>query len=85
MPMIRKLSIVVLALSMSAASAYAMAPMKGHMMKGHHMMMHKGMMCAEGQTKAACMCGSKNMATGGKPQMCKAGQWCHSFNGMCTM
>jgi hypothetical protein len=79
--MIRKLSIVVLALSMSAASAYAMAPMKGHhMMKGH--MMHKGMMCAEGQTKAACMCGSR---MGGKPTMCKAGMWCHTMNGACTM
>jgi hypothetical protein len=30
--MIRKLSIVVLVLSMSAASAYAMAPMKSHHM-----------------------------------------------------
>jgi hypothetical protein len=80
--MIRKLSIVVLALSMSAASAYAMAPMKSHHM-GH--MMHKGAMCAEGQTKAHCMCGSKTMAMGAKPQMCKPGQWCHSFNGMCTM
>jgi hypothetical protein len=79
--MIRKLSIVVLALSMSAASAYAMAPMKSHHM-GH--MMHKGMMCAEGQTKAACMCGSK-MAMGGKPTMCKAGMWCHTMNGACTM
>jgi hypothetical protein len=78
--MIRKLSIVVLALSMSAASAYAMAPMKSH----HMMHMHKGMMCAEGQTKAACMCGSK-MAMGGKPTMCKAGMWCHTMNGACTM
>ncbi len=79
--MIRKFSIVVLALSMSAATAYAIAPMKGH-----HMM-HRGMMamCAEGQTKAACMCGSKHMAMGAKPQMCKAGQWCHTFSGMCTM
>lgn len=84
--MIRKLSIVVLALSMSAASAYAMAPMKSHHMM-HKGMMHKGMMamCAEGQTKVACMCGHKNMAMGTKPQMCKAGQWCHTFNGMCTM
>ena len=79
--MIRRLSIVVLALSMSAASAYAMAPMKSH-----HMM-HKGMMamCAEGQTKAACMCGSHNMAMKTKPQMCKAGMWCHTMNGACTM
>jgi hypothetical protein len=78
--MIRKLSIVVLALSMSAASAYAMAPMKSH-----HMM-HRGMaMCAEGQTKGPCMCGSHNMAMKTKPQMCKAGMWCHTMNGACTM
>jgi hypothetical protein len=30
------------------------------------------------------MCGSKG-AMHAKPQMCKAGQWCHSFNGACTM
>jgi hypothetical protein len=47
-------------------------------------MMHKSMMCAEGQTKAACMCGSK-MAMGAKPTMCKAGMWCHTMNGACTM
>ena len=80
--MLRKLLIVSVAVSMSAASAYAMAPMKGH-----HMMMPKHMtaMCAEGQTKMKCMCGGKNAAMKSKPQMCNAGQWCHTFNGACTM
>ena len=78
--MLRKALIIAVAVSMSAASANAMAPMKGHHMMPGHMMA----MCAEGQTKAACMCGSK-MAMGGKPTMCKAGMWCHTMNGACTM
>ena len=46
--MIRKFAIVVLALSMSAASANAMAPTKSHHMKHLHMMA----MCANGQVRA---------------------------------
>jgi hypothetical protein len=34
--------------------------------------------CADGMTKAACVCGAK-----GHSQVCKAGQWCHSFEGAC--
>lgn len=83
--MLRKALIIAVAVSMSAASAYAMAPMKGHHMMGHHMMgRHMMAMCAEGQTKMNCMCGSKG-AINAKPQMCKAGQWCHTLNGACTM
>jgi hypothetical protein len=79
--MLRKVLIIAAAVSMSAASAHAMAPMKGH----HMMPMHMMAMCAEGQTKMKCMCGSKNAAMHSKPQVCKAGQWCHTFNGACTM
>jgi hypothetical protein len=68
--MIQKISIVVLALFMSAASAYAIAPVQTHHVppiKRHHMT-HGGMMipiCAEGQqTKAKCVCGSKTGAPG---------------------
>jgi len=87
-PMIQKISVVVLALFMSAASAYAVAPMQSHHMppiKRHHMT-HRGMMmpmCAEGQTKAKCVCGSKAGSAGA--QVCGAGQWCHAFTGACTM
>jgi len=34
--------------------------------------------CADGMTKAACVCGAK-----GHSQVCKAGQWCHGFEGAC--
>ena len=87
--MIQKISIVILALCMSAASAYAIAPVqKYHQppIKPRHMT-HGGMvipMCAEGQaTKAKCICGSKKEAPGA--QVCTAGQWCHTFTGACTM
>jgi hypothetical protein len=53
--MIRKVLIIALAVSMSAASANAMAPMKGHHMMPRHMMA----MCVEGQTKMKCVCASK--------------------------
>ena len=74
--MIRKFAIVVLALSMSAASANAMAPMKSHDMKHLHMMA----MCADGQVTAPCACASN--AAGlpmSKHQMCKVGHWCHTM------
>jgi len=66
---------VLLAVCMSAGAAQAM------MMKHP---MHKRMMaaCADGAAaKASCVCKS---ASGAKA-MCKAGQWCHSFAGVCTM
>jgi hypothetical protein len=80
--MIRKLAIVVLALSVSAATANAMAPTKSDYMRHLHMMA----MCADGQVTAPCACASN---TAGLPmskqhQMCKAGQWCHTMTGACT-
>jgi hypothetical protein len=74
--MLRKALIIAVAVSMSAASANAMAPMKGH---------HMIAMCAEGQTKMKCVCASKTAAMSAKHQMCNAGQWCHTFTGACTM
>jgi hypothetical protein len=35
--------------------------------------------CGDGQVKAACMCSPAK----GKGQLCKAGQWCHSWEGAC--
>jgi hypothetical protein len=87
--MIPKISVVVLAFFMSAASAYAIAPVQKYHrppIKPHHMT-HGGMvipMCTDGQaTKAKCICGSKAGAPGA--QVCSAGQWCHTFTGACTM
>ena len=34
--------------------------------------------CADGAVKASCVCGAK-----GHSQVCKAGQWCHGFEGAC--
>jgi len=84
--MLRKALIIAVAVSMSAASANAMAPMKGHHMMPRHMMpRHMMAMCAEGQTKMKCVCASKTAAMSAKHQMCNAGQWCHTFTGACTM
>jgi hypothetical protein len=82
--MIRKFAIVVLALSMSAASANAMAPMKSHHMMHRHL--HMMAMCADGhQVTAPCACASNAPGmTMSKHQMCKVGQWCHTMTGACT-
>jgi hypothetical protein len=77
--MIRKVAFVVLALSMSAASVNAMAPVKGH--RHLHMMAT----CTEGQVTAPCACASNTAGpTMAKHQTCKAGQWCHTMTGACT-
>ena len=75
----KKFAIVLLAvgMSVSAASAATMKPMMHHKMM-HHMMAA----CKEGgAVKASCMC----KPASGKGAMCKPGQWCHSFAGVCTM
>jgi hypothetical protein len=77
---------VLLAVCMSAGAAQAMMmkhhPMMHHPMMHHsmHMRMHHMGACAEGMVKASCVC----KAASGTHAMCKAGQWCHSFAGMCT-
>jgi len=63
---------VLLAVCMSAGAAQAK-------MMHHHMHMRMAA-CAEGMVKASCVC----KAASGAHAMCKAGQWCHSFAGMCT-
>jgi hypothetical protein len=72
---------VLLAVCMSAGAAQAKMMMHHPMM--HHPMMHHHMRmaaCAEGMVKASCLC----KAATGAHAMCKGGQWCHSFAGMCT-
>jgi hypothetical protein len=78
--MIRKVAIIVLALSMSAASVNAMAPVKGH-----YRHLHMMATCTEGQVTAPCACASNTAGpTMAKHQMCKASQWCHTMTGACT-
>jgi hypothetical protein len=60
-------------------------PMAHHMMAHKPMMMHPRMMhhwavCGEGAVKASCVCKGTTAHA-----ICKAGQWCHSFAGVCTM
>src|SRR5208282_1045488 len=69
---------VLLAVCMSAGAAQAKV-MHHHMHIHHHMHMRMAA-CAEGAVKASCVC----KAASGAHAMCKAGQWCHSFAGMCT-
>ncbi len=69
---------VLLAVCMSAGAAQAKV-MHRHMHMHHHMHMRMAA-CAEGAVEASCVC----KAASGAHAMCKAGQWCHSFAGMCT-
>jgi hypothetical protein len=56
-----------IAVSAGAANAKTMSP-------------HKHFpLCTDGMVKASCMC----KAPSGAHQLCKAGQWCHTFQGAC--
>jgi hypothetical protein len=55
-------------------------PMMHHPMMHHPMMMHHWAACGEGMVKASCVCKGATAKA-----ICKAGQWCHSFAGVCTM
>jgi hypothetical protein len=96
--MLKIFAAVVLAISMSAGAASAMTakdkkhPMMAHshkhgMMAHHHkhaMMAHRRRhmlpACGEGMVKAACVCHAMSSKM---HQMCKAGQWCHTYAGAC--
>jgi hypothetical protein len=83
-PPMKKFAVLLVAVCMSAGAASAAAPpakMPMHKpMMHHHMMMHHWAACAEGMVKASCVCKGATAKA-----MCKAGQWCHSFAGVCTM
>jgi hypothetical protein len=55
-------------------------PMASHMMMHHSMMHMHWAKCGEGMVKAACVCKGETAHA-----MCKGGQWCHSWAGVCTM
>jgi hypothetical protein len=83
----KKFALVLLAVCMTAGAASAMDTMKKPMhpmmhkpMMHHHMMMHHWAACGEGMVKASCVCKGATAHA-----MCKAGQWCHSWAGACTM
>ena len=57
---------------------HAMMPMHKPMMHMGHM--HMWPMCKEGMTKMACVCKGATAKA-----MCKGGQWCHTWAGVCTM
>ena len=62
-------AIVLFAITVSAGAANAM-PMNPH----KHFPL-----CTDGMVKASCVC----KAASGSHQLCKAGQWCHTIQGVC--
>jgi len=72
--MLRTFTVALFAVAMSAAMSVGVAQAK-HM---KHMMAT----CADGaQVTKNCLCGTAD--AGGKPAMCKKGQWCHASSHMC--
>jgi hypothetical protein len=65
----KKFAVVLFAISMSAgvANAKVMHPHKYYPV------------CADGMVKASCVCKS----AAASHMLCKAGQWCHTFEGVC--
>jgi hypothetical protein len=70
------------AVGVASADAPPAKPMSKPMHKPmmHMSHMHMWPMCKEGMTKMACVCKGATAKA-----MCKGGQWCHSWAGVCTM
>jgi hypothetical protein len=61
-------ALLAIVVSVGAAEARAVAHPHKHFMA-----------CGDGLVKATCMCSPAK----GHGQLCKAGQWCHTFEGAC--
>ncbi len=70
--MLKKFAVVLVAVTMSAGAANAMM--------AHHKHMAMAACAGWGAAKATCMC---KAASGPAKAVCKAGEWCHTFNGTC--
>lgn len=73
--MLKKLSVVVLAVSMSAGSAHARLGRSSSFTYAHFPT------CSEGLVKKICVCRARNAPR--RQQLCQSGLYCHTFDGVC--
>jgi hypothetical protein len=72
--MLKKFTVVVLAISMSAGSTHART--WSHSLSYAHFPT-----CSEGRVKAMCVCRARDASR--RQQLCRSGRYCHTFNGVC--
>jgi len=72
--MLRKFAMAVAVIALCAGTAQARVGVTNP-----HKYLHR---CADGQVKAACTC---HAGTTKQYQVCRPGQWCHTFFGVCSM
>jgi hypothetical protein len=70
--MLKTFAITVTVVALCAGSAQARVA-------NPHKYLHR---CGDGLVKAACTC---HTGTTSHYQVCRPGQWCHTFVGMCSM
>jgi hypothetical protein len=73
--MLKKLSVVVLAISMFAGLAHARIGRSNSLTFAHFPT------CSEGMVKEICVCRAQDAPR--RQQLCRSGRYCHTFNGVC--
>ena len=74
--MLKKFSVVLLAIPMFAGSVHAMTARSSSLSHAHFPT------CSEGLVKAICVCRAGN--TSRRHALCRSGRYCHTFDGACT-
>ena len=73
--MFRKVTLVLLAIFMSAGSGHAMTGRSSSLSHAHFPT------CSEGMVKAICVCRAGDAS--GRHVLCRSGRYCHTFDGAC--
>jgi hypothetical protein len=73
--MLKKCTVVVLAISISAGSANARIGRSNSRTFAHFPT------CSEGTVKATCVCRARDASR--RQQLCRSGRYCHIFDGVC--
>jgi hypothetical protein len=75
--MLKNIAAALLAITVSAGSAHAMARHRSHSLSFAHFPT-----CSHGLVKAMCVCRAADQSR--RFQLCRSGLYCHTFNGACT-
>jgi hypothetical protein len=74
--MLKKFAAVLFAIAMSVGLAQARWPGSRSLTYAHFPT------CSEGPVKQICVCRAANGSA--RPQLCRSGRYCHTFDGLCT-
>jgi hypothetical protein len=72
----KKFAVLLAAIFLSAGSAQARTPFSSSLSHAHFAT------CSEGLVKQTCVCRRAGGGSG-RPQLCRSGWYCHTFDGVC--